>query len=266
MENENVKMAGVYLNTDDIKRIIESTMDWVEIVEGQTFCAKNVLKETTPIGTSIIIGIDGIKCEEGSDEIKLVISSGVYELPVKTAHPNDEMSIRFDYTIPIPGTFGVIGVDGLDILTNEEKEFKAAINEMLGDRTDEYAEMFRKDNERAIGGRGLVLLEKAKAEIKNEDILADNDVTPIQLMSTFIELTERYVETCGKLAQLDQRHADLLKMYEDTYEEGSKKTKKLAKDVEVIDKKIGMSKQLIDYCLATINAAVMPVLNIDLHK
>lgn len=258
---ENMNKIGVYFNEGDIKAIVEKYLDWAEIVEDQVFCADNVMNESTPIGTSIIVGVDGIKCDAGSDVIRLVMSSGIYELPVKTVHENDEINIRFDNRINVPGTYGQM-IDGvLDILTDEEKEFKSFVDEALGERDDEYAVILRQDNTRNIGGRGLILLEKIKAEIKNDIILASNNVTPIQLVAVFIEKTESYINSCKSVEALTEKHDALLAEYKDTYVEGSKKTKKLARDIEVINHKIDADKDVGAFCLATIESAVLPVLN-----
>jgi hypothetical protein len=224
------------------------------------------MSDNTPIGTSIIVGVDGIRCEEDSDELKLILSSGIYEIPVKTETPNDKLEIRFDRTVPVPGTFGQLVNDEIDILTDTEKKFKETVEKMLGDRTDEYAELFRKDNVREIGGRGLILLEKAKAEIKKDDILADTNISPLNLIATFIEITEKYVESCEKVEKLANRHEVLVNTYKGTFVEGGKRTKKLARDIELINSKIDSNNNIMSYCLATINAAVLPVLNMELCK
>lgn len=258
---ENVNTRGIYFNEMDIKAIIEKHLNWAEIADGQIFCATNVMSDKTPIGTSIIVGVDGIRCEAGSDELTLIMSAGIYELAVKTTHDNDQLNIRFDNTIRVPGTYGQM-VDGvLDILTDEEKEFKKFVEDALGDRDDEYAAMFKGNNTRNIGGRGLVLLEKIKAEIKNDDILTENGVTPIQLVAVFIEKTKNYIDACKNVEDLTAKHDELLANYKATFVEDSKPTKKLARDISVINRKIEANRQVGDFCLATINAAVLPVLN-----
>ena len=263
---ENMNMRGVYFNEADIKGIVEKYLEWAEVADDQIFCADNVMSDNTPIGTSIIVGVDGIKCDAGSNIVRLVMSAGIYELPVMTNHENDELNIRFDNTIPVPGTYGQI-VDGvLDILTDEEKEFKYVVNEALGYRDDEYANAFRKDNMRNIGGRGLILLEKIKAEIKNDDILRDDEITPTQLVSVFIEITEKYLNACKNVEELTAKNEDLVAQYNDTFEEGSKRTKKLARDIEVVNRKINANRNVGDFCLATINAAVLPVLTMDVGR
>lgn len=262
---ENVNTRGIYFNETDIRKIVETYLDWAEIAEGQTFCATNVMSESTPIGTSIIVGVDGIKCDAGSNELKLVLSAGIYELAVKTTHDNEEMNILFDKTMPVSGTYGCMVDGALDILTDEEKEFKHFVDEALGDREDEYAEMFRRDNMRNIGGRGLVLLEKVRAEIKKDDVLSANSVTPVQLAAVFIEKTESYIDACNEVDTLTVKHDELLKQYRETFEENSKPTKKLARDIEVINRKIDANRQVGDFCLSIINAAVLPVLNAEVE-
>ena len=263
---ENIKTYGVYFNETDIKEIVEKHLDWAEIAEEQIFCASNMMSENTPIGTSIIVGVDGIKCEAGSDTIRLVLSSGIYELPVKTTLENDELDIRFDHTIPVPGTYGQLINGVLDILTEEEKEFKKFVDDALSYRTDEYANMFRKDNTRNIGGRGLILLEKIKEEIKREEILISSGITPIQLIAVFIEKTESYIEACANVERWTEKHDKLLAQYKDTFEEDSKHTKRLARDIEIANRKIDANRQVGDFCLATINAAVLPVLEVTVER
>lgn len=256
---------GIYFNEADIKQIVEGCLDWAEIEDGQVFCATNVMSDSTPIGTSIIVGVDGIKCDAGSNVLKLVMSAGIYELEVRTTHENEELNISFDKTVPVPGTYGCV-VDGvLDILTDEEKEFKSFVEDALNDRDDEFANMFRKDNTRNVGGRGLILLEKVKAEIKNDDVLTANGVTPIQLAAVFIEKTESYIDACNEVAALNVKHDELLAQYRETFEEGSKPTRKLARDIEVVNRKIDASRQVSEFCLSIINAAVLPVLNAEVE-
>lgn len=264
---ENIKTKGVFFNEADIKGIVEKYLDWAELEADQVFCAETIMSDTTPIGTSIIVGVDGIKCEDGSNVLKLVLSSGIYEIPVRTVGPNDELKVRFDETIHVQGTYGTLSESGyLDILTDEEKAFKAAVDEQLGDRVDEFAQAFRVDNTRAIGGRGLVLLEKIKTEIKNDNILTSDGITPSQLVAVFIELTDKYVNACANIERLTAKHDDVLAEYKDTYDEGSKATKKLAREVEVLNQKIDTNKQISEFCLATINAAVYPVLRTEIAR
>ena len=262
---EKTKTRGVYFNEIDIKKIVAKYLDWAEIEEGQVFCADNVMSDNTPIGTSIIVGVDGIKCDAGSNVLRLVMSAGIYELEVKTTHENEEMTIIFDKTMPIPGTYGCIVDDVLDILTDEEKEFKMFVDDALGYREDEYANAFRMDNTRNVGGRGLILLEKIKAEIKNEEVLTANGITPIQLVAVFIEKTESYLAACKEVEELTVKHDELVAQYQDTYSEESRQTKKLARDIEVINRKLDANRQVADFCLATINAAVMPVLHSEVE-
>ena len=258
MEN---KMIGVFFNPSDVKAIVEAHIDWAEVAEDQIFCVHHVMHDNTPIGTSITVDVDGIKCEDGSDEIKLILSAGTYELTVKTVTDNDEINLHLDGVIPMHGTYGQL-VDGeLDILTEEEKAFKKHVDESLGDRDDGYARAFRKDNTRLIGGRSLILLEKIKEEIKNDEMLTAHGITPIQLISVFIEKTESYVDACANVEMLTAKHDEIYEEYKATFEEGSRKTRKLARDIEVINKKIDTNREVADFCMATIEAAVMPVLN-----
>ena len=264
MEKNNT--YGIYFAWKDIEEIVESHLGWVEVVEDQIFCVTNVMNDNTPVGTSIVVRVDGIKCEEGSDMLHLSLSNGIYTLPVKISKPNDALDIRFDHTVSVPATYGRI-VDGvLDILTDEEKEFKKAVDDQLGYRDDEYANEFRKINTRNIGGRGLLLLEKIKAEIKANDILVDEGVTPAQLVASFIELTEKYIEAEKNIELLIAKHDDLLAQYKDTFEEGSRNTKKLARDIEIANRKIDANRQISNFCMSTINAAVMPVLNMSVDR
>ena len=258
MENKN---TGIYFNVEDVKAIVEKHVNWTEVIGDQVICVCGVMSDDTAIGTSIIVGIDGIKCENGSDTLKLLASDGMYELAVKTAMPNDAINIRFKVTAPVHGTYGQM-VDGvLDILTDEEKEFSQTVNELLGDRDDEFAVAFRRDNTRKIGGRGLILLEKIKAEIKNDEILSADNVSPIQLTSVFIEMTKKYIEACKNVEDLTARHDELLAQYHDTYDENSKQTKRLARDVDVINKSLDANQKVSSFCTATIEAAIKPMLN-----
>jgi hypothetical protein len=263
---EKNQTYGIYFCLDDIKQIVETHLNWVEILEDQIFCVTNVMNDNTPVGTSIVVDVGGIKCDADSDTVDLILSNGIYVLPVKTAKPNDAMDIRFDRTISIPATYGCI-VDGvLDILTDEEKEFKKAVDEQLGYRDDEYANQFRMVNTRNIGGRGLLLLEKVKAEIQANDMLIDACVTPIQLVSSFIEITDKYTAACKNIEDLTVKHDELLAQYKETFEENSKNTKKLARDIEMVNRKIDSNRDVSNFCLTAIDAAVMPVLTMDVGR
>ena len=263
MEKNNY---GIYFCWKDIEEIVESHLGWVEVVEDQLFCVTNVMNDNTPVGTSIVVRVDGIKCEEDSDILNLSLSNGIYTLPVKIAKPNDALDIRFGHTVSVPATYGRI-VDGvLDILTDEEKEFKAAVDEQLGYRDDEYANEFRKMNVRNVGGRGLLLLEKIKAEIQANDILVDEGVTPAQLVASFIELTEKYIIAQDNIASLTDKHDELLAQYKETFAEGSRNTKKLARDIEVVNRKIESNKDVACFCMNAIDAAIMPVLTMDVGR
>ena len=145
-------------------------------------------------------------------------------------------------------------------MTNEEKEFRKAVDEQLGNRDDVYACEFRKVNTRDVGGRGLLLLEKIKAEIQANDILAEEGVTPTQLALFFIDITERYVTACKNVDGLKVKYGELTARYQETFDEGSKNTKKLARDIDMMSRKIEANEDMSKFCLATINAAIMPML------
>ena len=261
MEKNNT--YGIYFAWKDIEEIVESHLGWVEVAEDQVFCVTNVMNDSTPVGTSIVVRVDGIKCEEDSDMLLLSLSNGIYTLPVKITKPNDALDIRFGHTVSVPATYGRI-VDGvLDILTDEEKDFKKVVDDQLGYRTDKYAEEFRKMNVRKIGGRGLLLLEKIKTEIQANDILVEEGVTPAQLIASFIELTEKYIVAGENIEALTAKHDDLLAQYKETFEEGSRNTKKLARDIEVINRKIESNREISNFCMSAIDAAIMPVLAMD---
>jgi len=255
------KKIGVFFNEADIKAIVEKHLDWAEVVPGQVFCGENIMSDSTPIGTSIIVGVDGIKCDDDSDTVRLVFSAGIYEIPVKTVHDNEELNIRFDETVPVPGTYGKLEDGILDILTDEEKEFKHFVDTSLGEREDEYAMAIRKDNVRNIGGRSLILLEKVKDEIKNDDLLFTTGITPMSLMGVFIEKTASYIEACKNIDDLTHKHDEVYAEYKATYDENSKGTRKLAREIETLNRKIDANRHTASFCLATIETAVLPVLN-----
>ena len=257
---ENVKATGIYFNEKDIREVVEKNLDWAEVAEGQIFCVPNVMNDRTPIGTSIMIGVDGIKCKEGSKSLKLILSSGIYEIEVKTVSENDSVELRLPSTLPIHGTYGQVMNGKIDILTDEEKVFSKRVDELLGNRTDNFAEMFRNANAREIGGRGLVLLEKIKAEIKNDMILSESDVTPAELMATFVELTEKYMNATREIEKLTAKietNKDLLKLEADP---DSRIARKLERDIKSAERKIKTNEKIAEFCNATIKAAVLPVI------
>ena len=257
---ENVKATGIYFNEKDIRDVVESNLDWAEVAEGQIFCVPNVMNDKTPIGTSIMIGVDGIKCKEGSKSLRLILSSGIYEIEVKTVSENDAVELRLPTTHPIHGTYGQVVNGKIDILTDEEKAFSKRVDELLNERTDNFAEMFKNANTREIGGRGLVLLEKIKAEIKNDMILCDSDVTPAELMATYVELTEKYIRATREIEKLSAKieaNNDLLKMETDP---DSRIAKKLERDNRTAERKVKTNQKIAEFCDMAIKAAVLPVI------
>ena len=202
MEN---RTTGIFFNEQDVREVVEKHLELAEIAEGQVFCVTNIMNDKTPIGTAIMVGVDGIKCKEGSKELKLSLSSGIYELTVKTISENDAVSLRLTESCPIHGTYGQ-KVDGkIDILTDEEKAFATCVDKLLGERQDNFAEMFRAVNKREIGGRGLELLERIKTEIKNDLILTENGVTPEDLIGAFVELTGKLVAATDEIGKLQAK-------------------------------------------------------------
>ena len=120
--------------------------------------------------------------------------------------------------------------------------------------------MFRAVNKREIGGRGHELLERIKTEIKNDLILTESGVTPEDLIGAFVELTGKLVaatDEIGKLQAKVEASEDLLKMEIDAE---SRQAKKLAKDIAATKEKIEMNKKIAEFCNASINAAVIPVI------
>ena len=258
----DVNMVGVFLNPKDVEKVLEEKLDWIELEEDQVLFVENVLKNDVPIGSPVMIGIDAVECEDDSDELLLTINSSANKLVVKTTSLNDEIDISFSRTKPITGTFGRM-VDGeLDILTNEEKEFKQGVEELLGDRDDEYSNLFRSLSVKKIGSRELTLLKKIKKEIKKEDILSQSKITPIQLTAVFVEITERYINSCEELKELIQKKDRLNEAFEELKnEKNNKQKKRVEKGLETVGKKIETANGTINYTLSLIEAVVLPALN-----
>ena len=257
---ENNKTYGIYFSWKDIEKIVEEQLGWVEVVEDQVFCVTDVMNDNTPIGTSIAVRVDGVSCKSDSDVLELSLSDGIYSMSVKTHQKNDAFELRFDHTISVSGTYGCI-VDGvLDILTNEEKEFKKTVDDQLGYRDDEYANKFRMLNTRYPGDRSLMLLERIRAEIRANQVLVDEAVSPAQLVSAFIEMTGRYIEACKNVEKLQPQYDELSKEYEGAVNEGGRYAKKIARDIEILNRKLNSNRSVAAYCLANIEAAIMPVL------
>ena len=254
---------GIYFSWKDIEKIVEEQLGWVEVVEDQVFCVTDLMNDHAPIGTSIAVRVDGIACENDSNVLKLSLSNGIYSMQVKTHQKNDAFELRFDHAISVSGTYGCI-VDGvLDILTNEEKEFQKMVDDQLGYRGDEYANRFRMLNARYPGDRSLRLLERIRTEIRANQVLIDEAVSPAQLVSAFIEMTERYVESCENIEKLKPQYDELSKEYEKVMNEGGRYAKKLARDIEILNRKLNSNRSVADYCLANIEAAIMPMLALN---
>jgi hypothetical protein len=264
MEKNNT--YGIYFCWKDIEEIVENNLGWIEIVQDQIFCVTNVMNDNTPIGTSIDVRVDGVTCESNSDTLLLSLSNGIYTLPVKMTRPQEAFDIRFDRTISAHGTYGCIVNGTIDILTTAEKEFKKAVDDQLGYRDDIYANEFRKVNTRNVGGRGLLLLEKIKVEIKANDILVEEGVTPSQLVAFFIDMTDKYIIASKTVEDLTVKYDALQSQYKETFDENSRNTKKLARDIDIVSRKIEANKDIIKFCLATIDTVIMPVLKMDVGR
>lgn len=260
MEN-NVVKKGVFFNAIDIKNIIETHLNWTEVAEDQVFCEEHIMNDNALEGTSIIVGADGIECEKDSDTLMILLSGGAYKLPVKTIVANDQLSLRFDQTIPIQGTYGCLYSDHLNILTEEEKEFQSAVIEQLGYRMDKYAEAFRRDNVREVGGRGLILLEKMKDEIKMNKILSENGTKPTDLIAVFIHITGTYVDAAEKVDELKAHREEILKMQKNSNAEDTKKSLRLKRDLDVTNEAIDRNIKVCEYNMKNIQCSIDPVLN-----
>lgn len=261
---EGIKRNGVFLNEKDIKKLIEKYMNWVEIVPGQIFCAENIMSDQTPSGTSIMVNVDGIKTVNGEDVVRLVLSSGIYELPVKVTMQMDDRDIRFDQTQPLPGTYGALEDGQLNILTDEETVFCDHVNKLLGNRTDEYAERIRRDNIRNVGGRGLILLEKMKEEIKKDPILKNSLVSPTQLVSMFIVLTAQLKELEVECDDLTKRQEDLEMNRSEYGDKESKEYKKIMRDLTETSERLQTDNAIRMYLTQTIVSSLAPILDSEL--
>ena len=74
-------------------------------------------------------------------------------------------------------------------------------------------------------------------------------------------MTKKYIEANKNIEDLNARHDEVLAQYHDTYDENSKQTKRLARDVDVINKSLDANQKISSFCVATIESAIKPMLN-----
>ena len=268
MENTSAtKRNGFVFQGSDIKKILEDATPWLKVEENQDFFIYGMDENLFPTGTRVnakIVGIQGDIDENYVDMLfERVAGHGangeLFSVPVKVATTKDVVREKFDIPYVISGTYATIDGDNIDILNDEEREFKTIVDDMLGERNDKYAELFRKNNVKGLGDRELILLHKIKAEMKHSEVLKGDIVTPTDLITYFIETTAEYIQTSDELEQLLEGFATLL----ESGKEGLKTeadVRAMEKDGKVLENRINMMKDRNKYFSDVINQVILPVL------
>lgn len=254
--NQNNNTKGVFLNPNDVCNFLETYMDWVELEPDQVFCVPGVMGQDTPTGTSVVLSVDGIRCDEGSDMLTISISNGAYSLPVKTTK-NPKTDIRLEEVVNIPGTFGWMDPDGhINILTCIEEEYQRDVNALLDGMEESDAKIFKNLNDREIGTRGLQLLERITAEIRENTTLYDAGVTPFQLTAYFIQVVKDHADAKSNLEKLSQTRDELTA--KET--ESEKDRRRQAKELDIVERKENTMKDILTRSGEIISEVILPLL------
>lgn len=267
MTTNETKRNGFIFQGADIKRIVEDATPWLKMCENQDFFVYGMDEDLMPTGTRVNVKVVSIQGDIDDDFVQMLFervtapgeNAQMFSVPVKVATTKSVVRETFDIPYVISGTYATIKDGEIDILTDEEREFKEIVEDMLGDRDDKYAQLFRENNVKSLNDRELILLHKIKAEIKHSEILKGDIVTPVDLVTKFIEMTASYIATCDELERLLEGFATLL----DKEKDGLKSEadiRAMEKDGKVLENRINMMKDRNKYYIDVINSAILPVL------
>lgn len=270
METEKIK--GFVFIAKDIRKIMEDATPWLKMVDNQTFFVRGVEEDEFKPGTRVNTKVVGISGDIDENEVQVLferITAGdeeeakTFSIPVAVETTRDMVREKFAIPYILSGTYAVMCGDEIDLLTDEEREFKELVDSMLQNRTDKYAELFKKDNVKSLSDRELILLHKIKSELKQDSILRDGardgKVTPCDLIAYYIDTTATYVQVCDELEQMLSGYAKLLEE-EKQRVENEADIRDLEKEAKVLSNKIDDARAKNNYYCDVINNVILPVL------
>lgn len=267
MNTMNEKRKGFVFQGCDIKKILADATPWLKVCENQDFFVYGMDEDMFTTGTRVNAKIVGIEGDIDEEYVNMLFErvtghgevSDLFSVPVRVSTTKDVVRESFDIPYVISGTYATIEGDYIDILNEEERAFKEIVDDMLGERDDKYAELFRKNNVKGLGDRELILLHKIKSEMKHSEILKNDIVTPTDLVTYFIEVTAEYIQTCDELEQLLEGLASMLDTEANNLQDESD-IRAMEKNVKVLENRIAMMKDRNTYFNDVINKAILPVL------
>lgn len=262
----NEMKKGFVFQGADIKKIFAEATPWLTVEENQDSFIYGVEEENFKTGQRINAKVVGIRGDIDENYVELLLKrvtsnnkGKLFAVPVKVATTRDVVDERFDIPYIIAGTCAAINGDEIDILTDEEREFRDAVRDLLGNRTDKYANLFAKYNIKSLNDRELQLMHKIKAEMRHSPILKNDIVTPVDLVSYFIEVTAEYVQTTDELEQLLDGMARQLESRKEALQNESD-VRSLDKDHKLLANRIEEVQARCDYFNNVINQVILPVL------
>lgn len=257
---------GFVFQGSDIKKILNEATPWLKVVENQDSFVHGVEEDAFETGTRInskVVGVQGDIDEEYVDLlIERITASGeakLFSIPVAVRMTRDVVAERFDIPYIIAGTYATIEDGMIDILNAEERKFHDDVEAQLGDRTDKFAELFRKNNVKSLSDRELILLHKIKAEMKNSPILKNDIVTPGDLVAYFIEVTAEYIQVADELEHLLDGMAKQLEDRKDDLQDEAD-VRALEKDHKLLQNRVEEKQSRSDYFDSIIHQVILPVL------
>lgn len=267
--NEN---KGLLFLEADVKKVLSDATPWLRVRDNQDFFVQGVSEDIVPSGTKVDVKITGIYGDIDEKEVYLSFVPIVqrsadsnceddsFEIPIRVEKTRTQIDEAFDLPYVVSGTFCRMNNDGsVDILNEEEKRFKTTVENFLRGREDEYAEMFRNANKKDIEDRELVLLHKLKTEIRHYDSLKGEDVTPVDLVGAFIDITEKYVKTLEVMDQTMADYSAVLESRKDALKKKQTNIRRLEKETKLLENRIELLKQKSEYLLEVIQKVIVPV-------
>lgn len=257
---------GFVFQGSDIKKILNEATPWLKVVENQDSFVHGIEEDAFETGTRINAKVVGIQGDIDEQYVDLLIErvaadneNRLFSIPVAVRTTKDVVSERFDIPYIIAGTYATIKDGLIDILTAEERAFRDAVVDQLGDRTDKFAELFHKNNVKSLNDRELILLHKIKAEMKNSPILKNDIVTPGDLVAYFIEVTAEYIQVADELEHLLDGMAKQLEDRKDGLQDEAD-IRALEKDHKLLANRIEEMQARSNYFDNIINKVILPVL------
>lgn len=265
--NEN---KGLLFLEADVKRVLTDATPWLNVKDNQDFFIQGVSEDIVPSGTRVDVKITGIYGDVDEKEVYLsfvpishnneAANDDNYEIPIRVGKTRTQIDEQFDLPYIISGTFCRMNNDGsIDILNDEEKKFKNTVENFLRGRDDEYAQLIRSANKKDLEDRELVLLHKLKTEIRHYDALKSEEVSPVDLIGAFVDITDTYARTVEAMDKTMSDYAAVLESRKDALKKKQPNIRKLDKETKLLENRIELLKQKSDYLLEVIQRVIVPV-------